>query len=176
MPHFRVAPRLCFKLRLSAKPWIWRFNNNYWMRLSKILWFVNQRLRQIIDLRDTDKSPYFASSIILLLFQHSITEFVFWWIIFMQEWLQEGEKSGYLYAWAEYYMQPNKVGRHCTWAHMVGSWPMKGKIYLQWMIIFFYFHANKTQFHKVLYLASFWKWAFLELRRGQLNSRLWLCS
>ena len=73
MPHFRVAPRLCFKLRLSAKPWIWRFNNNYWMRLSKILWFVNQRLRQIIDLRDTDKSPYFASSIIIVsTFNHRV--------------------------------------------------------------------------------------------------------
>ena len=41
---------------------------NYWTRLSKILWFVsgNQiiclslQLRQIIDLWDTDKSPYFA--------------------------------------------------------------------------------------------------------------------
>ena len=46
-------------------------NNNYWMRLSKISWFVggeqinyllNQRLSQIIDLRDTDKSWYFATT------------------------------------------------------------------------------------------------------------------
>ena len=45
--------------------------NNYWTRLSKISWFVSgeqinynfcrsRRLRQIIDLRDTEKSRYFA--------------------------------------------------------------------------------------------------------------------
>ena len=43
--------------------------NNYWTRLSEILWFVygehinlwrSQRMRQIIDLRDTDKSRYFV--------------------------------------------------------------------------------------------------------------------
>ena len=77
MGHFRVAPRLCFKLRLSAKPWIWRFNN-YWMRLSKILWFVSRRLRQIIDLWDTDKSRYFAITelnnnfFIVLSFSHRV--------------------------------------------------------------------------------------------------------
>ena len=49
------------------------------MRLSKISWFVCGeqiniiRLRQIIDLRDTDKSWYFA----ITKFYQSITEFVF---------------------------------------------------------------------------------------------------
>ena len=47
----------------------WITINNYWTRLSKISWFVccerinylpKRRLRQIIDLRDTDKSRYFA--------------------------------------------------------------------------------------------------------------------
>ena len=77
MGHFRVAPRFCFKLRLSAKPWIWRYNN-YWMRLSKILWFVSWRLRQIIDLWDTDKSRYFAITklnnnfFIVLSFNHRV--------------------------------------------------------------------------------------------------------
>ena len=70
-------------------------------------WFV--RLRQIIDLRDTDKSRYFA-----------VTEFnncfIIWSAtlffkeylreakqsaIFIQEWSQEGEKRGFIYAWAE---------------------------------------------------------------------------
>ena len=36
--------------------------------------------------------------------------------IFMQEWSQEGEKHSFLYAWAEYYLQPNTVRRHCTLA------------------------------------------------------------
>ena len=33
--------------------------------------------------------------------------------IFMQERQQE-EKRGFVYACAEYYLQPNKVGRHCA--------------------------------------------------------------
>ena len=35
---------------------------------------------------------------------------------FMQQWSQEGEKPGFIYAWAEYYLQPNTLGRHCAWA------------------------------------------------------------
>ena len=80
------------------------------------------RLRQVIDLQDTDKSRYFA-----------ITEFNNCFIIrspslffneypreakrsaiFTQERSQEGEKHGSLYACAEYYLQPNTVGRHCA--------------------------------------------------------------
>ena len=53
-----------------------------------------------------------------------ITEFVFLkeypWetkrsAIFTRERLQEGEKHGFLYACAEYYLQPNTVGWHCAW-------------------------------------------------------------
>ena len=92
--------------------------NNYWARLSKISWFVrsiisrSRRPRQI-DLRDTDKSRYFA-----------ITEFhncfivrsPFFWLtkyvkslsacsgnhytIFTQE-------RSFSYVWAEYYLQEN---------------------------------------------------------------------
>ena len=101
----------------------WKIINNYWTRLSKISWFVcgeqinicrSRRLSQIIDLHDKQ-----------LLFYHLITEFVLFneypWeakrsAIFKQEWSQEGEKHGFLYACAEYYLQPNTVGRHCTWA------------------------------------------------------------
>ena len=36
--------------------------------------------------------------------------------IFMQEWSKEGEKHGFFYAWAEYYLQPNTVGWDCAWA------------------------------------------------------------
>ena len=80
--------------------------------------------RQIIDLRDTDKSRYFAipSSIIVKSFDHQIC---FLMIIFgkrsdlsffTQERSKEGEKRGFVYAWAEYYLQPNTVGRHRAWA------------------------------------------------------------
>ena len=95
--------------------------NNYWsgngwakyrdlssvVSISIICW--SRRLRQIIDLRDTDKSRYFA-----------ITEFNNCFIIrsrslffkeylreakrsaiFTQERSQEGEKRGFIYAWAE---------------------------------------------------------------------------
>ena len=34
---------------------------------------------------------------------------------FMLEHSQEGEKRGFIYARAEYYLQPNKVGRNSTW-------------------------------------------------------------
>ena len=51
--------------------------NNYWTRLSKILWIVSDEqihywLRQIINLRDNDKSRYFAqpSPMIVLSFNH----------------------------------------------------------------------------------------------------------
>ena len=63
----------------------------------------------------------------------------------MQEWSQEGEKHGFLYASAEYYLQPNTVGRHCAWAdhfcrqlfagHVVGCRPMRRKKNLLRMII-----------------------------------------
>ena len=36
--------------------------------------------------------------------------------IFAQQQSHEGEKLGFIYSWAEYYLQPNKDGRHCTWA------------------------------------------------------------
>ena len=65
--------------------------------------------------------------------------------IFTQERQQEEEKRGFVYAWAEYYLQPNKVGRHCAWAdhickqlfvgHMMSSRPKKRKKNLQRMDI-----------------------------------------
>ena len=36
--------------------------------------------------------------------------------IFAQQQSHKGEKLGFIYSWAEYYLQPNKDGRHCTWA------------------------------------------------------------
>ena len=35
--------------------------------------------------------------------------------IFTQVWSQEGERPDFLYAWAEYYLQPNTVGQHYAW-------------------------------------------------------------
>ena len=60
----------------------------------------------IIDLWDTDKSQYFA---ITEFNYHSVNEFVFlmniWhFAIFTQNWSQEGEKHGFIYAWAECYL------------------------------------------------------------------------
>ena len=59
-----------------------------------------------------------TSRIIVLSFDHRvcfITEYP--WevkrsVIFTQERLQEGEKHGFLYAGAKYYLQPNTVGQH----------------------------------------------------------------
>ena len=111
--------------------------NSYWKRLSKISWFVcgeliNYRLWQIIDLRDTDNSRYFA-----------ITEFNNCFIIrspslyfligispgseaichFHARAIARRRKASFLYACAEYCLQlntlkPNTVGRHCAWADL----------------------------------------------------------
>ena len=80
---------------------------------SRSIIFRSWRLRQIIDVRDTGKSQYFA-----------ITEFNNCFIIrspslFFNEYLREDAITitrGFVYAWAEYYLQPNTVGRHCAWA------------------------------------------------------------
>ena len=76
-----------------------------------------------IYLRDTDKSRYFAITDIDSIIVLSFDDRVFFSLlcakksaIFTQERLQEGEKRGFIYAWAEYYLQPNTVRRHCTWA------------------------------------------------------------
>ena len=72
--------------------------NNYWMRLSKISWFVSGEQINCLPkpnkeyLREAKRSA-----------------------IFTQERSQEGEKGGVIYARTEYYLQPNKVGRHCAW-------------------------------------------------------------
>ena len=115
-------------LQLSGFPFNWRFSpckttikeltmvGRGWAKFrdlsvasrSIICW--SRRLRQIFQLRDTDKSLYFA-----------ITEFnncfiiqspsLFFKIylredaILTQERSQEGEKRGFFYAWAEYFIK-----------------------------------------------------------------------
>ena len=96
---------------------------------SKISWFVSGeqifQLRQIIVLRDTDKSRYFAitmfNNIIVLSFDHQVYFLMNIFgkqsnlPVFTQEWSQGGEKCGFIYVWAQYYLQPNTVRWHCTW-------------------------------------------------------------
>ena len=77
--------------------------------VSRSIIFRSRRLRQIIDLRDTDKSRYFAMTefnnrfIIRspsLFFKEHLQE-AKQSAIFMQERSQEGEKRGFIYAWVE---------------------------------------------------------------------------
>ena len=114
--------------------------NNYWTRLSKImicLWRADQlfaeaeaRLRQIIDLLATDKSRCFAITEFNNCFTIRSPSLFFnnypreakWSAIFTQERSQEGEKHGFHYACAEYYLQPNTVGRHMRRPLFVGSY------------------------------------------------------
>ena len=104
----------------------------------------------LLDLRDTDKSRYLglSSSIIVLLFGHwvhflmNICHFA----IFMQKWSQEGEKHGFVYAWADYYLQANTIRWHCAWLQ-VTWWTLcqwKGGKICIWMIImsFTYFQIK----------------------------------
>ena len=106
-----------------------------------------------------DKSRYFAQprpiiancSKIVLSFDHKshLERSAKQSVIFTQERLQEREKSGFIYGWVKYYLQPNTVGRHCAWAdhylqavigHVVGCRPMKKKKNLHRMIIRFTFY------------------------------------
>ena len=104
----------------------------------------SRRLRQIIDLRDTDKSRYFA-----------ITESLdlrVWFLneakrpaIFTEVRSQEGEKRGFIYAWAVLFAQswrtlrmsrPLFVGSYLqvTW-WAIGQWKAK-KIRNKWLLLF----------------------------------------
>ena len=89
---------------LTIIGWGWAKYRDFSVASRSII-FRSWRLRQIIiiDVRDTGKSQYFA-----------ITEFNNCFIIrspslFFNEY-------GFVYAWAEYYLQPNIVGQHCAWA------------------------------------------------------------
>ena len=103
---------------------------------------INWRFQQIFDLQD--KSPYFAitdfNDITALSFDHQVSSFheylwsVNWSPILMQEQSQEGEKCGFFYAWAEYYLQPNSLfvgssSQVMWWA--LGQWKGR-KICIEW--------------------------------------------
>ena len=66
---------------------------------------------------------------------------------FSHEQSQEWER-GFIYAWPEYYLQPNTVGQHCTWADhyfeavICRSPPMKRKNNLHHMIINYLLQPN----------------------------------
>ena len=103
--------------------------NKYWTRLSRsIICLSLQFWRwQII---------IFYNNWVQKLFNHLITKFVFneyLWeakqsALSRKSDCKEGEKHGFIYVWAEYYLQPNTVGRHCAWAdHWKGT-----KICIEW--------------------------------------------
>ena len=135
--------------------------HNYWRRLTKISWFVcgeqinylrSWRLRQIIDLRDTDKSRCFEIAEFKNCFIIRSPSLFFLMdilgkrsdLLFSRKSDSKKRKHGFLYACAEYYLQSNTDGRHCAWAdhylqaviagHVVGSRPMKRKKNLLRMI------------------------------------------
>ena len=102
--------------------------NNYWMRLSKIWWFVSGKqinsllkLKQIIDFQDTDESPYFVitelenyfiiqSPNLLSYFNHALIAWGSQLPFFPWEY-------GFNYTWAEYYLQQNSLFRqYYAWA------------------------------------------------------------
>ena len=106
--------------------------NNHERRLRKnimiCLWPLDQSAEGkgwgFTDMWDTDKLKYFViiefnncfiSQSLNSFFTEQLPE-VKRSAIFMQEWAQEGEKNGFLYVWAECYLQPNTVGWHCAWA------------------------------------------------------------
>ena len=66
---------------------------------------------------------------------------------FLVTWSQEGEKCGFILAWAECNMQPSSVGWHCAFKqtiicrqlfgdYVVSFQPMKKKIFIKWCYTF----------------------------------------
>lgn len=116
---------------LRRNTWIF---SNYWARLSKVSWFVSGKRinylpkpRQIVDMRDTEKSWYFAitefnncfiiPSLVLLTTKDAKSLFDSWGNrsgIFRKE-------RGFNYAWTEYFLEQNYFGQ----------WERK-EIYMEW--------------------------------------------
>ena len=93
--------------------------NNYCTRLSKISWFVCGKQINYLPQPSASANNWSARHWQLDHRVCFIDEYP--WeakrsAILTQERSQEGEKHGFLYACAEYYLQPNTVGRHCAWA------------------------------------------------------------
>ena len=127
--------------------------NNYWTRFSKISWFVSgeqincllkPKADAIIDMRNTDKSRYFASTGFNNCFIIRSPSLFSYFNHFLA--VQESDlpffsqERGSNYAWAEYYLQQNSKTRlHCATheqtiicrqffaGHVVGLRPMERK-------------------------------------------------
>ena len=81
---------------------------------------------------------------------------------------KEREKRGFIYAWAEYYLQPNTVGRHCALAdhylwqliagHVMGCEPTKRQKNLQRMIIIRYSTSSSLWLGSAVEPAFICRW------------------
>ena len=101
---------------------------------SRSIIYRSRRLRQIIDLRDTDKSQYFAITELNNCFIIRSPSLFFQWISLGSESIchfharaiakkLRRRKHGFLYAWAEYYLQPNTfTGEKCLIGRRATTW------------------------------------------------------
>ena len=104
--------------------------------VSRSVIYRRRRLRKIIDPRDTDKSRYFAitefNNCFILrspsLFCNEAKQSAI--IFFTHERSQEGGKRGFVYAWPEYYLQPNTKAKY-SWTTLRMSRPLFVGSYLQ---------------------------------------------
>ena len=78
----------------------------------------SRRLRQIIDVRDTGKSRYFVITEFnnCFIIRSPSLCFIFGKRSDLPFFTQERITRGFVYAWAEHYLQPYTVGRYCAWA------------------------------------------------------------
>ena len=142
---------------------------------------LSVRLRQIIDLRDTDKSRSFATTE----FNHCLiirspSCFCNEYLreakrsaIFTQGGSQEGEKRGLIYAWAEYYCSQTKLDdirreetiicRQLFAGHVVCSRPMKRTKNVQQMITPF------LMYFSVMNVYIFFRWIVATMLNGRLS-------
>ena len=123
-PEWKFLNTLWIRNRVDAKSAYFTLFGRSWAKYRDLsVASISIGWAKKIYLLDTDKSRYFAITDIGLIIALSFDDRVFFFFqlfakksaIFTQERWQEGENRGFIYAWAEYYLQPNTVRRHCTW-------------------------------------------------------------
>ena len=133
--------------------------NGYWMRLSKLLYFVsgeqiNYSTLANNNLRDTDESWYFAITKfdnIVLSFSHQACFLItfFWKLPFPRKSDHKKRKSVVSFTQLDNVAHEQTIiCRHLIAGHVVGSQPMRRKKNLRQMIIRFSSHPRANVRHK----------------------------
>jgi len=134
---FQNQTNICIKFTITVN------NNYYWMRLSKISWFVSGKQIDYLPKLNADTNNWSVTT------QSQLREVICHLNYFTWE-------LGSNYAWAEYYLQQTHLDgttheqtiicRQLFTGHLVGSRPVKRKKKMHRMIKRFIFQLSTTTF------------------------------